>query len=111
MNKEEFANLIKALRNTRILPPNMKPEPSRKKSVSDNLRIIGTLTTRSIKPGRTPKARTYDSFGTTETHRVTVIELKPEDRATLQSMAKRCLFPIGPLCFGSQNFITIHNRS
>ena len=67
----------------------MKPEPSRKMSVSDNLRIIGTLTTRSIKPGRRTKARSYDSFGKTETHRVSVIELKAEDQATLQAMAKR----------------------
>ena len=71
-------------------PGTMKPKPTPRTSTRvDTSRIIGTLTTRSIKPGRTPKAQTYDSFGTTETHRVTVIELKPEDRATLQSMAKR----------------------
>ena len=48
-----------------------------------------TLIARRIKSRRAPKAQTYDSFGTTETHRVTVIQLKPEDRATLQGMAKR----------------------
>jgi hypothetical protein len=55
----------------------------------DKPRIIGTLTTRSIKPGTRSKARLYTNFGQTKTHRVTVINLKPEDRAALQSMAKR----------------------
>jgi hypothetical protein len=61
---------------------------TRKKRVTDKSRFVGTLTTRSIKSRRTPKAQTYDSLGTTEIHRVAVIELKPEDRARLQSMAK-----------------------
>jgi hypothetical protein len=55
----------------------------------DKPRMIGSLTTRSNEPGRRSKARTYNSFGQTETHRVTVIELKPEDRATLHAIAKR----------------------
>jgi hypothetical protein len=67
----------------------MKPKLARKSWVPNEPRFVGTLTTRSIKSRRTPKVQTYDSFGTTETHRVTVIELKSEDRATLQSMAKR----------------------
>jgi hypothetical protein len=57
----------------------MKPMP----------RIVGTLTARSINPGKRSKARTYNSFGTTETHRISVIELEPNDRAALQVMAKR----------------------
>jgi hypothetical protein len=39
--------------------------------------------------GGRSKARTYNNFGQTETHRLTVIELKPEDRAALQAIAKR----------------------
>jgi hypothetical protein len=65
-----------------------KPTPSIVQKL-DKPRIIGTLTTRSIKPGTRSKARTYDNFGRTETHRVTIINLKPEDRATLQAIAKR----------------------
>jgi hypothetical protein len=68
----------------------MKPKPS--PSIVQKLdkpRIIGTLTTPSNKPGRRSKARTYNNFGRTETHRVTVIDLKPEDRAALQAIAKR----------------------
>jgi 2-oxo-4-hydroxy-4-carboxy--5-ureidoimidazoline (OHCU) decarboxylase len=34
------------------------------------------------------KARSFNSFGATETHRINVIELEPNDRATLQVMAK-----------------------
>jgi hypothetical protein len=71
------------------LSPKMKPKLTRKKRVTDKSRFVGTLTTRSIKSRRTPKAQTYDSLGTTEIHRVAVIELKPEDRARLQNMAKR----------------------
>ena len=67
----------------------MKPKLTRKWRVTDKPRFVGTLTTRSIKSRRTPKAQTYDSLGTTEIHRVAVSELKPEDRARLQSMAKR----------------------
>jgi len=54
----------------------------------DKPRIIGTLTTESNKPGRS-KARLYNNFGQTKTHRVTVINLRPEDRAALQSMANQ----------------------
>src|SRR3981189_3490905 len=49
-------------------------------------RIVGT---RSKKPNKTAKARSFNSFGATETHRISVIELDPYDRATLQIMAKR----------------------
>src|SRR6266481_5433010 len=55
----------------------------------DKPRMIGSLTTRSNKPRRRLEARTYSNFGRTETHRVTVVELKPEDRGTLQAIAKR----------------------
>ena len=72
-----------------ISPTTVKPKLTRKSWVTNEPRFVGTPTTRSIKSRRAPKAQTYDSFGTTETHRVTVIELKPEDRATLQSMTKR----------------------
>src|SRR3981189_2058313 len=48
-------------------------------------RIVGT---RSNKPDKTAKARSFNSFGATETHRVSVIELEPSDRASLQMMAK-----------------------
>ena len=68
----------------------MKPNsPPRTSTKVDTPRIIGTLTTQSNKPGRRSKARAYDSFRKLETHRVISIELKPEDRATLQAMAKR----------------------
>ncbi len=66
----------------------LKPTPSIVQKL-DKPRIIGTLTGRSKKPGRRSKARTYNNFGRTETHRVSVINLKPEDRATLQAIAKR----------------------
>ncbi len=65
-----------------------KPTPSIVQKL-DKPRIIGTLNTRSNNPGRRSKARTYNNFGRTETHRVSVINLKPEDRATLQAIAKR----------------------
>ena len=48
-------------------------------------RIVGA---RSKKPNKTAKARSFNSFGATETHRINVIELEPDDRATLQVMAK-----------------------
>ncbi len=48
-------------------------------------RIVGT---RSRKPNKTAKARSFNSFGATETHRISVIELEPNDRAMLQVMAK-----------------------
>ncbi len=68
----------------------MKPKsPPRMSATADTPRFIGTLTSQSIKPGRTSQARTYNNFGQTETHRVTVIELKPEDRSILQAIAKR----------------------
>ena len=71
------------------LPTNEIETHSRTSPIGDTPRIIGTLTTRSNKPRRRSKARTYNSFGQTETHRLTVIELKPEDRAALQAIAKR----------------------
>jgi hypothetical protein len=68
----------------------MKPKPTPNIIQKlDKPQIIGALTTRSNKPGRRSKARTYNNFGRTETHRITIIELKPEDRATLQAIAKR----------------------
>ena len=70
-------------------PEHVKPNPTDRPWVTNQPRFVGTHITRSIKSRRAPKAQTYDSFGKTETHQVTVIELKPEDRATLQSMAKR----------------------
>jgi len=52
----------------------MKPKPTPSiVQKRDKPRVIGTLTTRSNKPGRRSKARTYNNFGQTETHRVTVI--------------------------------------
>jgi hypothetical protein len=68
----------------------MKPKPTPSiVQKRDKPRIIGTLTTRSNKPGGRSKARTYNNFGQTKTHRVTIIKLKPEDRAPLQAIAKR----------------------
>jgi hypothetical protein len=65
----------------------MKAKPTIKTSPIGELpRIVGT---RSNKPAKTAKARSFNSFGATETHRVNVIELEPNDRATLQVMAKR----------------------
>ena len=49
-------------------------------------RIVGS---RSKKPNKTVKARSFNSFGATETHRISVIELESHDRAVLQVMAKR----------------------
>jgi hypothetical protein len=49
-------------------------------------RIIGP---RSKKPNKTAKVRSFNSFGATETHRISVIDLEPRDRATLRVMAKR----------------------
>jgi hypothetical protein len=67
----------------------MKPKPTRKTCPIGALaRIVRPLTTRSNKPARTAKAQSFNSFGATETHRITVIDLKAEDRATLQVMAK-----------------------
>jgi hypothetical protein len=68
----------------------MKPKPT--PSIVQNLdkpRIIGAFTTGSNKSGRRWKARTYNNFGQTETQRITIIKLKPEDRAALQAIAKR----------------------
>ncbi len=48
-------------------------------------RIVGS---RSKKPNKTAKVRSFNTFGATETHRVSVIDLEPHDRATLQVMAK-----------------------
>jgi hypothetical protein len=44
---------------------------------------------RSNKPHTKVKARFFNSFGATESHRISVIELEPNDRAVLQMMAKR----------------------
>jgi hypothetical protein len=64
----------------------MKAKPTRKTSPIGELpRIVGP---RSNKPDKTAKARSFNSFGTTETHRISVIELEPNDRAVLQLMAK-----------------------
>ena len=49
-------------------------------------RIVGV---RSRKPTEIAKVRSFNSFGATETHRISVIELEPHDRAALQVMAKR----------------------
>ena len=65
----------------------MKAEPTVKTSPIGELpRIVGT---RSNKPDKTAKARSFNSFGATETHRVSVIELEPNDRTKLELMAKR----------------------
>jgi hypothetical protein len=66
---------------------NPKPTPSIVQKL-DKPRIIGTLSTQRNKPGRS-KARLYNNLGQTKTYRVTIINLKPEDRAALQIMAKR----------------------
>ena len=68
----------------------MKPKPTRKMCPIGVLpQIVGPLTTRSNRPDRTAKTQSFNSFGVTETHRITVIDLKAEDRATLQVMARR----------------------
>jgi hypothetical protein len=65
----------------------MKANPSRKTCPIGALpRIVGTG---SKKPTKTAKARSFNSFGTTETHRINVIELEANDRAVLQVMANR----------------------
>jgi len=65
----------------------MKAKPTLKTSPIGELpRIVGT---RSNKPDKTAKARSFNSFGATETHRVSVIELEPNDRAKLEVMAKQ----------------------
>jgi hypothetical protein len=55
-------------------------------SIGEPLRIVGA---RSKKPAKIAKVRTFNSFGTTETHLVNIIDLESNDRATLQVMAKR----------------------
>jgi hypothetical protein len=64
----------------------MKTKPTRKSSISEH--TPATITTKTLKPGKFGGHVSVSSFGSTETHRVTVIELKPEDQATLQNMAK-----------------------
>jgi hypothetical protein len=65
----------------------MKAKPILKTSPIGELpRIVGI---RSHKADKIAKARSFNSFGATETHRVSVIELEPNDRASLQMMAKR----------------------
>jgi hypothetical protein len=49
-------------------------------------RIVGA---RNNKPPKIAKVRSFNSFGTTETHLVKIIELESNDRGTLQEMAKR----------------------
>ena len=67
----------------------MNPKLVRKLRVINEPQFVGTLATRSANSRKPPKAQTYDSLGTTEIHRVIVIELNSEDRTRLQSMAKR----------------------
>jgi len=62
----------------------MKPKPT-----PSIIQKPGTLTTKTLKPGKFGRHISVASFGSTETHRVNVIELKPTDRATLQIMARR----------------------
>src|ERR1700730_18480681 len=65
----------------------MKAKPIPNSSPIGELpRIVGT---RSSKPDKTAKARSFNSFGATETHRVSVKELEPSDRASRQMVAKR----------------------
>jgi hypothetical protein len=65
----------------------MKAKSTRKMCPIGELpRIVGT---RSKKPTKIAKARSFNSFGATETHQISVIELEPSDRAVLQLMAKR----------------------
>ena len=59
----------------------MKPKPTTEKP--------GILTTKTIKPGKFGGHISLASFGSTETHRVNVIEFKPADRAALLQIAKR----------------------
>jgi hypothetical protein len=66
---------------------NMKATPTGETCPIGELpRIVGH---RTKKPNKTAKARSFNSFGATETHRISVIDLEPHDRATLQVMAKR----------------------
>jgi hypothetical protein len=65
----------------------MKAKPILKTSPIGGLpRIVGS---RSNKPDKIAKVRSFNSFGATETHLVNVIDLESNDRATLQVMAKR----------------------
>jgi hypothetical protein len=62
----------------------MKPKPT--PSITQK---PGTLTTKTLRPGSFGGHISVASFGNTETHRVNVIELKANGRATLQQMARR----------------------
>jgi hypothetical protein len=67
----------------------MKPKLSHKLSFRDKAQTPGTLTTKTLKPGKFGRHMSVASFGTTETHRVKVIKLTRTDRAVLESMATR----------------------
>jgi hypothetical protein len=68
-------------------PQDMKAKRIRKTSpIGEPPRIVGA---RSKKPVKISKVRTFNSFGTTETHLVNIIDLESDDRATLQVMAMR----------------------
>jgi hypothetical protein len=62
----------------------MKPKPT--PSITQK---PGTLTTKTLKPGKFGGHVSVESFGSTETHRITVIKLKPTNRAAVQTMARR----------------------
>jgi hypothetical protein len=78
--------VVKAARPTPIMKPKSPPKIS---ATADTPRSVGTLTTKTLKPGKFGGHISVASFGSTETHRVSVFELKPEDRATLEGIAKR----------------------
>jgi hypothetical protein len=65
----------------------MKPKPTPKTSATAGK--PGTLTTKTLKPGKFGGHVSVASFGTTETHRVKVIKLTWTDRTVLESMATR----------------------
>ena len=67
----------------------MNPKPTPKMSQKDKPQTGGTLTTKTLKPGKFGGHVSVASFGTTETHRVKVIKLTRTDRAVLESMATR----------------------
>jgi hypothetical protein len=70
-----------------VIPQHVKAKSAHKTSPIGALARI--VKTRSKKPDKTAKARSFNSFGATESHQIKVIELRPDDRAALQVMAKR----------------------
>ena len=62
----------------------MKPKPA--PSVTQK---PGTLTTKTLRPGKFGGHISVSSFGSTETHRVNLIELKAAERAALLQIVKR----------------------